>query len=236
MAVGTLRESSLHAALKAYYAQPGDLLEEPVDGYWIDIVRGDELIEIQTGSFAALRPKLAHFLPERQVRVVLPVIVEKQLVRFDREGQELGRRRSPKRQRDVDLFAQLVHLTEQAASPGFSLELARVRVEELRIDDGRGSWRRGGVSIVDRRLVEVVGHRRFDHPPQYLDLVPESLPQPFSVAELASGIGGTRRLAGKMAHALRRLGALSVEGKRGNALLYASHHTGDSGPIAPERR
>lgn len=219
MAVGTLRESSLHAALKSHYAQPGDLVEEPVDGYWIDIVRGEELIEIQTGSFAALRPKLTHFLPDRPVRVVLPVLVEKTLVRFDRDGQELGRRRSPKRQREVDLFAQLVHLSEHATSPGFSLE-ACVRVEEFRVADGRGSWRRGGQSIADRRLLEVVGQRRFDQLADYLCLLPEGLPQPFTVAELAAGLGATRRLAGKMAYTLRRMGALRTEGKRGNALLY----------------
>jgi hypothetical protein len=232
MTVGTLRESSLHAALKAHYAQPGDLLEEPADGYWIDIVRGAELIEIQTGSFTALRPKLAHFLPDRPVRVVLPLLVDKLLVRFDREGQEVSRRRSPKRQRDVDLFAQLVHLAQHAADPGFSLELARVRVEELRLADGKGSWRRGGLSIVDRRLLEVVGRRRFEQPTDYLALLPDDLPQPFTVAELSLGIGGPRRLAGQMAYTLRHMGALRVEGKRGNALLYSTHHTESCGPGA----
>jgi hypothetical protein len=224
--VGTLRESSLHADLKAHYARPGDVLEAPVDGYWIDLVRGDELIEIQTGSFSALRPKLAHFLPDRPVRVVLPVIVEKLLVRIGEGGsldEPQSRRRSPKRQREVDLFAELVHL---ATSPGFSLELALVSVEELRVDDGRGSWRRGGVSIVDRRLSQVHGHRRFCDPSDYLALVPDALPEPFTVSDLATGIGRPRRLAGQMAYTLRHMGVLHVTGKRGNALLYSAADSG----------
>jgi hypothetical protein len=219
--VGTLRESSLHAALKAHVAQPGDLIEEPIDGYWIDIVRGEQLIEIQTGSFAALRPKLTHFLPDRPVRVVLPLIVEKQLVQVaGPEHRPLRRRRSPKRQREVELFGELVHLARQAARPGFSLELAMVCVEEWRCADGRGSWRRRGVSIVDRRLVHVSDRRIFRDPADYRTLVPDTLPAPFTVADLAAGIGGPYRLAGQMAYTLRHMGVLRAVGKRGNALLY----------------
>ncbi len=227
--VGTLRESSLHAALKAHYAQPGDLVEEPLDGYWIDLVRGEELIEIQTGSFSALRPKLAHFLPVRPVRVILPLIVDKLIVRLGEGGsldRPRSRRRSPKRQAEVDLFAELVHLPVLATSPGFSLELAMVSVEELRVDDGKGSWRRGGVSIVDRRLSEVRGQRVFGCPSDYLALVPDALPESFSVAELAGAIGRPRRLAGQMAYTLRHLGVLQVTGKRGNALLYGIAESG----------
>jgi hypothetical protein len=40
--IGTLMETSLHAALKEWYAQPGDRTEVPMDGYVIDLVR-DEL-------------------------------------------------------------------------------------------------------------------------------------------------------------------------------------------------
>ncbi len=42
--IGTLGERSLHAALKEWYAEQGDLLEREVDGYVIDIVRGDLLV------------------------------------------------------------------------------------------------------------------------------------------------------------------------------------------------
>lgn len=38
--IGTLNEKPLHAALKGWYARPGDRFEVPVDGYLVDIVRG----------------------------------------------------------------------------------------------------------------------------------------------------------------------------------------------------
>lgn len=222
--VGTLRESSLHASLKVLWAEPGDRVEEQVDGYWVDVVRGEQLIEIQTGSFSALRPKLRHFLPTRRVRVVLPLAAEKHIVRVAarHDGwEQLARRRSPRRERDVDLFAHLVHLTAAATMDTFSLELALVAEEELWLDDGRGSWRRRGVSVVDRRLLEVRQRREFHHPRDYLGLLPEGLPEPFSVRDLEARVRGRRGLAGKMAYTLRTLGVLEVVGKRGNALLYA---------------
>ncbi|MGH7006278.1 MAG: hypothetical protein ACREIP_20215, partial [Alphaproteobacteria bacterium] len=38
--IGLLRETDLHAALKRWYAQPGDEFETALDGYVIDIRRG----------------------------------------------------------------------------------------------------------------------------------------------------------------------------------------------------
>ena len=56
--IGTLNENPLHAALKAWYARPGDRIEVPVDGFIVDIVRDDLLVEIQTGNFSAVKEKL----------------------------------------------------------------------------------------------------------------------------------------------------------------------------------
>jgi len=58
-AIGSLNENPLHAAVKAWYAHPGDRLEAAVDGYVVDLVRADgELVEVQTAHFglAALLP------------------------------------------------------------------------------------------------------------------------------------------------------------------------------------
>ena len=50
--IGLLNEKPLHASLKQWYARPGDRFEVAVDGFVIDIVRDDLLIEIQTRNFA----------------------------------------------------------------------------------------------------------------------------------------------------------------------------------------
>ncbi len=57
-------ERSLHAALKAWAAQPGDRLEAALEGWVIDILRSDLLLEVQTRNFSALHGKLESLLPQ----------------------------------------------------------------------------------------------------------------------------------------------------------------------------
>ncbi len=105
--IGLLGEKSLHAALKEHYAQAGDLLEAPVAGYVIDIVRGDLLIEIQTGNFSALKRKLARLLESHQVHLVYPVPAARWIVRVRVDGEiARARRKSPKRGRVEDVFSE----------------------------------------------------------------------------------------------------------------------------------
>src|SRR5215208_3427729 len=72
--IGLLNEKPLHASLKQWYARPGDRIEVPVDGFVIDIVRDDLLIEIQTRNFASLKSKLTKLARSHPVRLVYPII------------------------------------------------------------------------------------------------------------------------------------------------------------------
>jgi len=64
--IGTLREGPLHASLKQWCARPGDRFEVPVDGYVIDLVRDDLLIEVQTSGFSSMKEKLRDLLERRR--------------------------------------------------------------------------------------------------------------------------------------------------------------------------
>lgn len=218
--IGTLGESSLHAALKMWYAQPGDAIETEVDGYFIDIKRDDLLIEIQTGNFSGFKRKLARLLENNRVLVVYPVAVEKWIVRETAEGEPVGRRRSPKKGRVEEVFRELVRIPDLISHSHIAIEVAFVQIEEFWRDDGRGSWRRKRWSISDRRLLAVTGSYRSSDSTAYLDLLPADLAQPFTNLELATALDLPPALAGKMTFTLRRAGLLQVTGKRGNANLY----------------
>src|SRR5688572_22026432 len=98
--IGLLNEKPLHASLKQWYARPGDRLEVTVDGFVIDIVRDDLLIEIQTGNFASIKSKLTKLVVCHRVRLVYPIVQEKWIVRSGtRNGKGAIRRKSPKRGR-----------------------------------------------------------------------------------------------------------------------------------------
>jgi hypothetical protein len=219
--IGTLREGPLHAALKVWYAEPGDRVEVPIDGCHIDLVRGDLLIEIQTGSFSPLRRKLAKLLEAHPVRVVYPVPVEKWIVRVAGRGMRLlGRRRSPTRGRLEDAFHQLVSVPTLLAHPRFSLEIVLTREEEVRRRQRGRAWRRKGWVVVERRVLDIVGRHLMREPRDLQTLLPPDLPPLFTTADLANGLGVRRDLAQKMAYCLRRLEVIETTGKTRQGLAY----------------
>ena len=219
--IGELRERSLHATLKRWYALPGDRAEVPLEGYVIDLVRRGTLIEIQTRGFEKLARKLTRLVSDHRVRLVFPIAQRKWIVTTDTQGSVLRRRASPKRGAYPDLFAELMRIPHLVPNPNFTLEVLLVEVEELRCADGRGSWRRRGVSVVDTRLLEVCGRRRFRTAADFARLLPPHLEEPFTNRSLAANGAMPPALAGKMTYTLRRMGAIEVVGRRSRAYLFA---------------
>jgi hypothetical protein len=219
--IGLLQETSLHAALKAWYMHQGDQVEVPVGGFVVDIVRGELLIEIQTRHFSSLRQKLIRLTQRHPVRLVYPVPQEKWIVRLAADGlTPISRRKSPKRGRVEHLFLELVRFPQLVTQPNFSVEVLLTREEEVWQDDKRGSWRRKGWSIADRRLVNIVASILLESPSDFLALLPPELPNPFTTLDLARALNQPRYLAQKMAYCLRAMGTVEVVGKQGNAWLY----------------
>lgn len=222
-------ESSLHASLKQHYAGDEARVEQVVDGYRIDVVhpstlreqREPLLIEVQTRSFSAIRPKLCALLATHRVRLVYPIACEKWIVKTEPDGTLISRKRSPKRGNLGHLFDELVSFPALMAHPNLTLDVVLTREEEIRCNDGKGSRRRGGWSIHDRRLIEVVETKTFAQPADFLRLLPAGLPQPFTARDLAAAMNRPVAFARRAAYCLRKMGALRVIGKRRWAWLYA---------------
>ena len=214
-------ERSLHSAVKSWIATPGDKFEVEVDGFIVDIVRGDLLIEVQTRNFSAIRDKLGVLVKKHRVRLVYPIAVRKRIVHVDRiKGNPTKRRFSPKKGKLIDVFDELVRIPRLVKEQNFELEVLMVEEEEVRCDDGRGSWRRRGVSIKDHNLVRVVDSAIFRSVDDFLRFLPNTLAQPFTSKQLAECLGISLRLARRMTYSLREMGALQVTGKVGRALLF----------------
>lgn len=219
--IGTLNEHQLHNDLKHWLARPGDQIEQSVDGYHIDIVRDGLLIEIQTGSFSSIKRKLTILLEDHPVLLVYPVPQAKWIVKQNKRGKRLARRKSPKQGRVEHVFDELVRLPQLANHPNFHLQVLLTHQEEVWRDDGKGSWRRGKWSIANRHLLKVGDAARFDQPSDYLGLLPDVLPTPFTNKQLAKAAKLSPHLSGKMTYCLRQMGSLDLVGKEGNAYLFA---------------
>ena len=219
--IGTLNERPLHAALKKWYAGPSARFEVPVDGFVIDIVQGNHLVEIQTRNFAAITHKLTSLTARYLVRLVYPVAREKWIVKLGGDGRSrLVRRKSPKRGAFEHIFEELVSFPRLVQNRNFSIEVLLIQEEEFRRHDGSRGWRRKGWVTQERRLLRVVGRRLFETPEDMGRLLPATLLDPFTTSDLAGAIARPRRLAQKMAYCLREMDLITPWGKRGNSILY----------------
>jgi len=218
--ISTLNEKPLHAALKKRYSQAYDRFEVLVDGFLVDIVRGDLLIEIQTRNFSAIRRKLETLTADHRVRLVYPIPRDKWLVTASADDRKPPtRRRSPKHGTFEHVFEELVSLPHLLTNDHFSLEVLLTDEEEFRRDDPERRRRRRRIRG-ERRLVDIADRRVFETPADFIALIPADLGEPFTTAGLATAIGRPRYLAQQMAYCLREMGALLPVGKQGNAILY----------------
>jgi hypothetical protein len=215
-----MTEYSLHSEIKDWYMVSGDELEVKVEDFIVDILRGKLLIEIQTGNFSAIKKKLIQLLSNNQVRLVYPVAKLKWIVHVSRSGEFVRRRKSPKKGKLTDLFYELVYAPSLIKDRNFSLEVLLIEEEEVRCNDGRGSWRRRGVSVKDRKLLNVFDRVIFEDSQDFLEFLPKELDGYFTNKVLALKLGISVRLAQKITYCLRKMGAISIAGNKRNELLF----------------
>ncbi|MBQ1818183.1 MAG: hypothetical protein II124_06060 [Clostridia bacterium] len=217
--IGMLGEKSLHSALKYYYEPDEGRHEQPVNGFVADILNERGITEIQTGGLFALRRKLAAYggIP---VTVVHPIVRRRSLIYLDPASGELSRPRlSPKKGRVEDAFSGLVHIREELKNPLLTVTVPVLDAEEYRIANG-AVGRRGPrplkYELVPVRLAEEYPlSQKADH----LALLPEGLPNGFTVKELARAQKLPERTASAMCAVMLAVGALSRR-REGRAYVY----------------
>jgi hypothetical protein len=216
-----MTEQSLHEQLKEIYSEDKYPVEAAVDDYIIDVLRNDTLIEVQTGSFSAIKEKLHNLLYEHKVRLVHPIPYLKWIIRLNEKGEKVGRRKSPKKGRLEEIFYELVYIPSLCCHGNFELEIPLVNVEEYWMDDGKGSWRRGKWSIHNRKLLHIQSKHLFKNENDFLPLLPANLPRKFTSWELKKETGLTKALSQKMIYCLRKMNLIEVSGKKGRSNLYS---------------
>jgi len=216
-----LTEKPLHTALKEWYAKPGDRLEAEVDGYVIDILRDEKLVEIQTQNFSAIKRKITDLTSRHPIRIVHPIAKEKWIIKLPlNEGDPLQRRKSPKQGRVTEIFMELVSFPELLKSPNFTLEVLMIQEEEVRKYIGKGRWWNRGWAVEERHLLGVLESHLFAEPINLQPLISPGLPDQFTTRELADAMGESRRFAQRVAYCARKMGIIHQIGKQGRSNVY----------------
>lgn len=216
-----MTEHSLHAQVKDWYSCDGSQVEVKVDDFFVDVVRADGLlIEIQTRNLSAIKKKLKKLRANNKVRLVYPISKIKWIVYVSNSGEVIKKRKSPKKGKILDLFVEMVHLPSLINHENFSFEVLLIEEQELRCNDGKGSWRRKGVSIKDRKLLKVFERALFEDKTDFLKVLPNNLGETFTNKDLAKKMGVSIRLAQKITYCLRKMNGLTVVGKKQRELLF----------------
>ena len=217
--IGVLNERTLHASIKLFL-EPSSLCREvPVGKRTADIVGEDGVIEIQTGGFEKLIPKLREFLPEVRVTVVLPIAQRRQVWWIsENDGSVSGGRKSPVTGTPFSAFGELCKIREFLGSENLTVRVMFFDVDDYRIPDKKHS-RRGSVRY-DRVPSSLNDEILISSPEELALLLPENLPREFTSADLGRLGKVNRNTAGRALLLLTGFGITERIGKRGRAYLY----------------
>lgn len=219
--IGTLQEKTVHAVLKNFY-EPDPLYQEiQVENFVADILRDDEIIEIQTRGFNKLRRKLDIFLQYYPVTVVYPIIHTKWLFWIDEETGEISKKRkSPKRGTLYDAIPELYKIKPYLPNPNLHLCLVLIDAEEYRLLNGWSHDRKKGSTRYDRIPTDIVDEYYIGNLTDYQCFIPQDLNQDFTSGDFAKAAGIPLGYAQTTLTILHHIGIVERTGKKGRSYTY----------------
>lgn len=219
--IGTLREKTVHAVLKNYLVPKEEYHECRCEGYVADILMEGEIFEIQTANFDKLRKKLDVFLVNYEVTIVYPIPALKWVMWISEEtGEITKKRKSPKTGSYYQVFHELYKIKSYLTDPHLHFRLMLIDMEEYRLLNGWSENRKKGSSRFDRIPVALREDFMINTPEDYRNLVPNTLPQPFTSRDYKDKTGLSLSKAQTALNVLTYLETVKRVGKQGNSFLY----------------
>lgn len=220
--IGTLSEKTIHAVLKLYFSPNTDNHEQKVNSYVADILDGSDIVEIQTRQFNKLRNKLDSFLPDHDVTIVYPVAHKKWLCWIDEQTGEVSKpRKSPKTGSAVSIFPELYRIKNYLNHPNLHLHIMLIDVEEYRLLNGYSQDKKRGSSRNDGIPVELAGEVVIRETADYVQLLPDNLPEQFSTKDYKKAAHVSQSVAWTALNILAHVNVIERVGKQGNSHLFS---------------
>lgn len=234
--IGTMGEKRLHKTLKYYLC--GDEAkheirvtskdektadEEPRSGasgkggYIADALDDDNIIEIQTGSFYPLKPKIKFYIEstDHKITVVHPIAERKHVIWIDPQCGEISKRnRSPKKGRLSDALPELYWLSDHLKNERLSFKIILLEIDEYRILNGWSHDRKKGADKYDKIPVKLCDIVEINSENLKETLVPQGLSESFVSTDFSKLTGLKGR---KLSYSLKLLSLLGLieRGERG---------------------
>jgi len=213
--INTYNESSLHRTVKAYYASLYDgVVEVEKDGHIFDILAGENhVIEIQNLNLSKLAAKISDLLSKGyKVTLVHTIPVEKTIENYNKEGDLLSTKKSPKKLCIYELFQELTGIYPLLLQENFELHVLEISMIETRLkgdelvqsQNNRRRFRKDYIKS-NKKLKEIIKTRIFKTKEDYTSLIPENLKSSFCAKDLRIMLENdktTRANADRNAHLL----------------------------------
>ena len=222
--IGTYKEKRLHQILKKFIEDDEACHEIPVGSYVADILRGNEIVEIQTGSFYPMKEKLRYYLEETEyfINIVRPLPYIKWCLWLQPESGEIkSRRRSPKKTLPKDIMRDWLYISDFLGNERLKVTYLLLEEEEYRFLCGWSADKKKGSKRFQMRPIGLVDEKVYRDADDYLEFLPKSLGHSFTASEYMKE-SGIRSYGGYAAlKILCKLGFIEKsDEKRARSFLY----------------
>lgn len=220
--IGTFNEKSLHAILKSYIEEDRALHEIKIGKYVADVFHGNEIVEIQTGSFYPMVDKLRYYLEETRfdISVIRPIMYQKWCNWIGTESSGIiSRRKSPKKATPISVMRDWLFLSDLIGNERLKIRFFLIEAEEFRFLDGRGRDKKRGSSRHEIIPTRIIDEEIYEKPSDYLKFIPSSLGDSFLAADFVKANKVTPICGNAALKLLCNIGLLRRE-KQGRAYIY----------------
>lgn len=186
--INTMAEKRLHQVLKRYYEPDETCHEQSVGRHIADILRGNEIVEIQTSGFYPLKGKITSYLADTDYRVTIvhPILEKKWVTWIDPETGDMSKRnRSPKKGSLLGELDELIYLAEHLPTDRLRFVFPHLEVSDYRMLDGWSRDRKRGSTRYERIPLALLGEDILETPADFAALIPAELPDPFTARDFA---------------------------------------------------
>ncbi len=190
--IGTYKEKRLHQILKKFIEDDEAMHEIPIGPYVADIFRGNEITEIQTGSFYPMKEKLRYYLEETEysVNIVRPLPYIKWCIWIDPENGEIrSRKKSNKKTLPKDIMRDWIYFCDFLGNERLRITFLLLEEEEYRLLCGRSADKKRGSKRVQMMPIGLIDEKSYSRAADYLEFLPESLGETFTAGGYMKATG-----------------------------------------------
>lgn len=215
--IGTLNEKTIHNTLKNYYSEEISH-EAKIGSFFADAVGENGIFEIQTANFLKLNKKLSKMLRACHVTVVYPY---EKLVHNFSVNEQTGEVISSSNKTNNSyskFFLELYRIKAFLTNPNLTICIAELEINKKTYYKNNRRIRYKNLKK-EKIPVRYIREIRLDSKEDYLQFIPDGLPEQFTKKDLGKLCKTTD--SSIMLEILEYVGAVKRTGKKGNATLYS---------------